>query len=315
MNTPSGVSILLGTGNKLYPFKPGTRITLPYAGCLVTGDLNGDGIPDLLVPSNGTVVAFLGNGDGTFTQKSVTSTPTGGYLALGDFNHDGKLDFATSGNLIALGNGDGTFQTPANIVANVPVGGFTNIAAGNLTGSGWTDLVLTNFLDSYIYVLLNNQQGSFTQNVIHATYDGTGVGPTQVFLVDLTGSGNVDLVVAEGYIGGAVVYFGNGKGSFKFGEQMFPAVDTSATSSVIAVQDVNGDGVPDLIMTQGGGGSTLGVFLGKGGGEFQSPFYIGAGPSPGDLVLENLHGQATGFTDIVAPDVTGGVMVLINNTK
>jgi len=58
--------------------------------------------------------------DGTFTQKSTTVTPSGGYIGLGDFNHDGKLDFATSGNLLALGNGDGTFQTPA------PIGSFTS---------------------------------------------------------------------------------------------------------------------------------------------------------------------------------------------
>ena len=44
----------------------------------------------------------------------------GRHLVLGDFNHDGKLDFATSGNLLALGNGDGTFQTPTAIVANPP---------------------------------------------------------------------------------------------------------------------------------------------------------------------------------------------------
>ena len=114
------------------------------AACLVTGDLNGDGIPDLLVPSNGTVVAYLGNGDGTFTLKGNTATPSGGYLALGDFNHDGKLDFATSGNLLALGNGDGSFQTPTAIVSNPPGTGFSNIAAGDINNDGWPDLVLTN---------------------------------------------------------------------------------------------------------------------------------------------------------------------------
>ena len=62
------------------------------------------------MPANGTVVAYLDNGNGTFTVKSTMPTPSAGFLVLADFNHDGKLDFATSGNLIALGNGDGTFQ-------------------------------------------------------------------------------------------------------------------------------------------------------------------------------------------------------------
>jgi hypothetical protein len=111
--TSAGVSILLGTGKAKSPFTTGTPIAVTNAACMVTGDLNGDGIPDLLVPVNGSpnaLLAYLGNGDGTFTLKSTTVTPSsGGYVVLADFNHDGKLDFATSGNLLALGNGDGTF--------------------------------------------------------------------------------------------------------------------------------------------------------------------------------------------------------------
>jgi hypothetical protein len=41
------------------------------------------------------------------------------------------------------------------------------------------------------------------------------------------------------------------------------------------------------------------------------------GPAPGFILTENLHGQspAAGIPDIVAPDTSGGVMVLINKTK
>jgi hypothetical protein len=62
--------------------------------------------------------------------------------------------------------------------------------------------------------------------------------------------------------------------------------------------------------------STIAILLGKGNATFAAPYYIGAGRSPGDLLLENLHGQAAsaGLPDVVVPDVTGGVMVLINTT-
>ena len=82
MDNASGVSILLGTGKYLTPFSAGTNIALPGAACLVAGDLNGDGIADLLVPVNTpslAVNAYLGNGDGTFTLKS---TPLRRHLAV-----------------------------------------------------------------------------------------------------------------------------------------------------------------------------------------------------------------------------------------
>ena len=50
---------------------------------------------------------------------------------------------------------------------------------------------------------------------------------------------------------------------------------------------------------------------------FATPFYIGAGPNPGGILAENLHGQpaTAGRPDLVAPDISGGVMVLINTSK
>jgi hypothetical protein len=167
--TTTGVSIVLGTGEAKSPFTTGTSIAVPGAVCMVTGDLNGDGIPDLLVAVNGSpnaLLSYLGNGEGTFTLKSTTPTPnSGGWVVLADFNNHGKLDFATSGNLLALGNGDGTFQTPAAIVANPPSSGFSGIAAGDINNDGWQDLVLTNSQTNpplNAFVLVNNQQGGFT---------------------------------------------------------------------------------------------------------------------------------------------------------
>ena len=322
VNTKQGVSILLGTGSATAPFTVATSIPLSNSICLVTADLNGDGVPDLLVPyySNpgsslaGAVNAYLGNGNGTFTLASSTPVSVAGYVAVADFNQDGNMDFALSSNLIALGNGNGTFQTPTQLVAVPPEGGFLSIAAGDVNNDGWPDLVLTSGeeAEATITVLLNNQHGGFTETTMATCKEPftAPCNPTSVILADVNGDGNLDLVVGQTHIGGVVVYLGNGQGGFKESASL---TDVLEYPGPIMVADVNGDGIPDVVLTED---ATLAVFLGKGNGTFDAPFYIGVGPQPEDLLPMNLHGQspAAGVPDLVAPDYTGGVMVLINNT-
>src|SRR6202044_3482276 len=108
------------------------------------GDVNGDGIPDLLVTDgsvNGGVYIYLGQGDGTFLLTSMIPFGAAVNIVTGDFNHDGKLDVATAGNQLALGNGDGTFQAPTSILANPPAAGLSWIAVGDVNNDGWPDLV------------------------------------------------------------------------------------------------------------------------------------------------------------------------------
>jgi len=314
VNTSSGISILLGTGVPDAPFKAGATITVANIGCAVTGDLNGDGIPDLLVPVNGSpneLWTYLGNGNGTYRLTSKTQTPNhGGYVVLADFNHDGKLDFATSGNLVALGNGDGTFQKPAPIVSNPPSSGFSNIAAGDINNDGWPDIVLTN--SEYasginLYVLLNNQQGGFTQ--APTTF---GQDTVQAILADLNGDGNLDLVLLGSQTTGASIFLGDGTGAFTAGPVLGGVFGAIGFFNMVA--DLNGDGIPDIEVM---GGDTFLVYLGMGNATYATPFGVGTGADPGNLLVENLHGQSpsAGVPDIVAPDANGGVVVLINATK
>src|ERR1039458_39920 len=87
-----------------------------------------------------------------------------------------------------------------------------------------------------------------------------------------------------------------------------------SVAGAVMVADLNGDGIPDIGLMEAG---TLGIFLGKGNGTFATPYYIGAGENPGNVVAVNLHGQpaSAGRPDIVVPDLSGGVMVLINTSK
>ncbi|MGA2132217.1 MAG: VCBS repeat-containing protein [Bryobacteraceae bacterium] len=299
--TSSGITILLGTGKESSPFTTGTSIPAAGGVYLVTGDFNNDHIPDLLFSNGSNVYCYLGNGDGTFTLKG-TVTNSGGTLAIGDFNHDGNLDFVTTGHQIVYGNGDGTFQTPLSLLPSI---GYSDIGAADLNNDGYTDLVLTDVFSSDAYVEINNHAGGFDQApLVKLSYDSN----PGIWFADLNNDGNMDMVIASA-VGGADVYLGNGKGEFKLTSEPLYTVG----GNTILVADVNGDGIPDIGVNYYG---CMALMLGVGDGTFQSPFYLGTQPYAGVYAAANLHGQkpAAGLPDIVTGD-GNGVIVMTNTTK
>ena len=91
-------------------------------GC-ATGDFNGDGEADLVIPTSDTATLriLLGRGDGTFQAAPTLSIEqVANRVTVADLNDDGRQDlaatiFASSVVAIRLGNGDGTFQTAPDV--------------------------------------------------------------------------------------------------------------------------------------------------------------------------------------------------------
>jgi hypothetical protein len=87
---PGAMVVLLGRGDGTFQ----TPVTYGSGFDFVTvGDLDGDGIPDLIATGSGQTGYFSGNGDGTF-QPEAAFFGLSGPVAVADFNGDGKLDLA-----------------------------------------------------------------------------------------------------------------------------------------------------------------------------------------------------------------------------
>ncbi|RXW15741.1 hypothetical protein EST38_g10110 [Candolleomyces aberdarensis] len=199
------------------------------------GDVNGDGIPDIVAIGENHVFVALGNGDGTFAapravmDKGFTRSGWGWQVdkhprTLGDLTGDGRADivgFANAGVYVALNNGDGTFQA-----GPVAVGDFGAVAGGwqvdkhprfvaDVNGDGCGDIV--GFGNAGVYVAIGNGDGTFQAPKLVISDFGYDAGGWRVdkhprYVVDLTGNGAADII---GFGQDAVwVSYNDGKGNF-----------------------------------------------------------------------------------------------------
>lgn len=307
--------------------------TNPWPQSVAVADFNGDGKLDLAVPVYSIFTPasdmniLLGNGDGTFTPGPTfpLSGQNVNNAVVADFNGDGKPDLAISlpdANevQILLGNGDGSFTA----LPPISVYGVFVVATADLNKDGKPDLVTVNFGPGTLTVLLGNGNGTFTQGpTITTPISGPGglaVGPVSVAVADLNKDGTPDLAVAncprgsQGATGSVTTLLGNGDGTFT-------ALADSPTAGgqplYIAAGDLNGDGIPDLVVTDMNNGAptpgNLTILLGKGDGTFTptaaSPV---TGSIPYSVAITDLNGD--GKPDLVTADAgSNSLTVLLGN--
>jgi hypothetical protein len=271
----------VGNGNGTFQAPPASVLGLSE----VTADLNNDGLTDLLsLDASGNLVAALGRGNGSFSISS-TNSGTGQSVLSGDFNGDGKVDAVTvfpgeysshNGTFIAsgllylyLGNGDGTFQ-PSLTPVNLQFPGILKTLVGDFNGDNKLDLIITHGggaidggpLPSGVQLYAGNGDGTFATPVTLPLVDYTSAGSSFGWVVDLNNDKKLDI------IGGNTVTLGNGDGTFR-------QIPLGISGTLLAVGDLNGDGIPDVVaFTDPSGTLQIAVYAGNGDGTFQTtPFF------------------------------------------
>ena len=181
---------------------------------LALGDLDGDGIQDVIVANNarsridlllsskgptedsGGNEANLIPSDRRMRLKSVPVNKEIVAVQSGDFNGDGKADIAYYGNpaevLILPNEGNGAFGTPRRINSGEAVESANALAVGDLDGDGKADLAL---LTPSTVVLMTQKDGKLSDR---ERLPHTAANPRMLKIVDLDGDGHNDLVLFDG---------------------------------------------------------------------------------------------------------------------
>jgi uncharacterized protein (TIGR03437 family) len=332
------ITVVLGNGDGTFRKPIHMPVTAtPYFSAMAVGDFNNDGKVDVAVLgatsqiSGGTpfLQTYLGRGDGTFSApvSSPSSSAVGGVPLVGDVNHDGNLDLIFGGT-IALGAGDGTFQStitasacflpPTSIPSGPYLAGGSDFTVADFRGDGNLDLsfLATEVSGGAIFdevnvsgtVCFGNGEGAFVAGPIIYSGGGEAVdllsAPTfQLTTGDFNGDGKADaLVFAESSAPASFGYstiFGNGNGTFQ------PQVGSASVQFVAlsqqylpkpVVADMNGDGKSDLIQSA----RSLGVLvlLSNGDGTYNQAAAISPGQNTVAVAVADFNND--GLPDIVS---------------
>ncbi len=294
-----GLTVFHGDPGWIFAVK--TEVPGANVGMFTIADLDGDGDLDVAsVANERAVTLILGDGEGNFEQiEDLVATDPKNVIASGDFNADNIVDLATShggwGDFsIYMGAGDGEFEPEHEYETT---SGHYSLAVGRFNADEIDDLATANLLQGTVSIYFGNAITGLTPGPtfpLASLQRGDLVdGPKELICADVNADGLADLV-AEVYmafqgipvVGRIAILLGDGTGNFSESASISTNVGLG-----IAVDDVTGDGILDLLSrTQDGGLDTnnVAIHAGVGDGTFNDPVRftlagIGASMATGDL--------------------------------
>ena len=315
------ISILLNQDNGNFAPATNSPIALPKtetapsaiaAGIFGNTVTSTSGVPtpttDLVIANStsNNVTVLLGNGDGTFQEAAGSPYPVGKNptaIVVADFNGDGNPDFAVANqgdNTISVFRGDGkggftqfpgspfALTNTSTISEKGPVALVTaNLRARNNTinGSPEVDLAVVNQSSNNVAILLGSVDANSNISFTEAPNSPIAVGQSPVAIAtgDLNADTVPDLAVVNQADNTVSILLGSNNLDGTFTAAAGSPLATATTPAGIVIANFTGGSFPSLAVTNKGQ-STLGIYLGLGGGTFSNRIEIATPATPSAIV-------------------------------
>lgn len=269
-----------------------------------TTDLNRDGIPDLVLVTQGTsgIQYVLNDGMDQIDYLRFASTYNSMRdVAIADMNHDNRLDLVTASDSgpisVALSSSPGFFSTPAQYSPGYAI---QRVAAADMNGDTHTDVafIVTGSANVGFYV------GDAVGKLSGPYYFSVGATPFGVAVADFDRDGKNDIVTTLRGTDSVGLLLNTGRYTFA----PVASFNVGSAPNHIEAADVDGDGNMDVVVTATAKTQVY-VLLGDGVGGFGFPQGFNTTEVPTRPTLADINRD--GKLDIV---VGGGssVDILLN---
>lgn len=288
-------------------------------------DMDGDGFLD--------VVATLISGAGTSKIQLFRNTTSGGVISFSsridktvnlygsvatyaDFDGDGKLDIAvgqsnfgftlSSASISVVRNASTKGALDTSSYANPQHFGtttgayFMGTVAGDFDNDGKPDIAAVNLLGGNVSVIRNTSSVGSVDFSSPATFTA-GSAPVDIQTADIDGDGKLDLVVTNQYASSISILKNesSGSGSINFTTGLTINLNTTDSTTGVALADFTGDGKVDIAVSNPGtnkisifkNASSSGSFV------FEARYDKNTGSRPLTITAGDLDND--GFADVV----------------